>query len=163
MTDQREVVPRPAARVLLCDADGRLLMFRAQFDGRQFWITPGGGLHQGESFEDAAVRELWEETGLQYPGNALHCAWVRSHTYEFRGQLIDQQERYYLLQVEGSTPAIVSDYWEEQERNDLLEHRWWSCDEIEASDEVFAPRRLGSLLRQLLRDGCPAEPFDAGV
>jgi hypothetical protein len=60
-------------------------------------------------------------------------------------------------------PEIIYENWEEEERNDLLGHRWWSAEEIEASDEVFAPRALATLLRDLLREGPPPEPFDAGV
>jgi 8-oxo-dGTP pyrophosphatase MutT (NUDIX family) len=155
-------VARPAARVLLCDNEGRLLLFRARFDGREFWITPGGGLKPDEAYEDAALRELWEETGLVAEAASLACVWIRSHVFEFRGRLIDQQERFYLLRV-GAQPPITYANWEADERNDLVEHRWWTADEIEASSEVFAPRRLGSLLRALLQDAPPPEPIDVGL
>jgi 8-oxo-dGTP pyrophosphatase MutT (NUDIX family) len=148
--------------VLLCNRENRILLFRAQFAGREFWITPGGGLNEGESYLDAARRELWEETGLRLPAATMRRIWTRSHTFEFRGRLIEQQEQYFLLRIDA-TPEITYDHWEEDERNDLLEHRWWSAKEIEASTEVFAPRRLGALLRELLRDGAPAQPFDVGL
>lgn len=32
---------------------------------RDFWTLPGGGVEPGEESSHAAVRELWEETGLQ--------------------------------------------------------------------------------------------------
>jgi 8-oxo-dGTP pyrophosphatase MutT (NUDIX family) len=32
--------------------------------GHRWWVAPGGGLEAGESFEDAARREVEEETGL---------------------------------------------------------------------------------------------------
>ena len=162
MTEETRVVPRPASRVLLCDPEGRILLFRARFAGREFWITPGGGMNAGETPVTVALRELWEETGLRCEPEALACVWTRSHLFEFRGQMIDQQECYYLLRCELG-PAITHANWEEEERNDLLEHRWWSADEIEAPGEVFVPRRLGPLLRELLRDGVPAEPFDVGL
>ena len=162
MAEQDGVISRPAARVLVCDPAGRVLMFKARFEGRQFWITPGGGLNPGETHEEAACRELWEETGLRVDGRALVCVWTRSHVFEFRGGLYDQQERYYLLQVE-EPPQITYDNWEAEERNDLLEHRWWTAEEISASDEVFAPRRLAELLCELLERGPRPEPFDAGI
>jgi hypothetical protein len=40
--------------------------------------------------------------------------------------------------------------------------RWWTLDEIEASEEEFAPTRLAGLLRGLLTDGPPDEPIDVG-
>ena len=58
---------REAARVLLLDEQGRLLLWRVEdpnIDIASLWITVGGGLEPGESFEEAALRELAEETGL---------------------------------------------------------------------------------------------------
>jgi hypothetical protein len=58
---------RPVARVLLLGPGERLLLLLAQDvpGGHQWWVTPGGGLDEGESFEQAARRELLEETGIQ--------------------------------------------------------------------------------------------------
>ena len=53
--------------------------------------------------------------------------------------------------------------WEDLERRFMEGGRWWSLEEIRASDEVFAPRRLGELLPAILTGDYPAEPFDAGV
>ena len=57
---------RPVARVLLLGPDRKLLLLHAEHaaDGHRFWLTPGGGLEPHESFEEAARRELREETGL---------------------------------------------------------------------------------------------------
>jgi len=41
--------------------------------------------------------------------------------------------------------------------------RWWTVEKILASDEVFVPRELGTLLVQLRRDGPPEQPFEVGV
>src|SRR5690606_6461149 len=70
-----EPVTRPSARLLVIDeAEGRLLLLhalappdRAGGDRVPIWFTPGGGVDPGESFEEAACRELWEETGLRGP------------------------------------------------------------------------------------------------
>ena len=162
MSSNVEAIARPAARVLLCDNEGRVLLFRARLAGREFWITPGGGLNQGETYLEAAMRELWEETGLRFADASLQCVWTRSHVFEFRGQLIDQQERFFLLRIEQA-PGITYDHWEDDERNDLIEHRWWTTDEILESTDVFAPRRLGELLQSLLLGDLPVEPVDVGL
>lgn len=51
------------ARVLVVSPDGRVLLVKTWF-GRQRWSLPGGGLAKGETAEHAAVRELYEETGI---------------------------------------------------------------------------------------------------
>jgi len=44
---------------------GELLLVRQTVHGgRTRWVLPGGGLEQGEGLDDAARRELREETGL---------------------------------------------------------------------------------------------------
>lgn len=60
---------RRSARVLLLDGDGRILLFRCYLDSSRpglghCWVTPGGGVNDGETLVEAAVRELREETGL---------------------------------------------------------------------------------------------------
>src|SRR5690242_8514473 len=51
-----------AAGVLICNAAGELLLQRRTDD--QLWGIPGGSMELGESTEDTARREVWEETGL---------------------------------------------------------------------------------------------------
>ena len=53
--------------------------------------------------------------------------------------------------------------WEQLNAEWVTDIRWWTIEEIEASDEVFAPSRLAALVRELLRDGPPPETVDVGV
>jgi 8-oxo-dGTP diphosphatase len=64
------MLQRPSSRLLVLDGDKRLLLFRFEHKkgplaGQIFWATPGGGVDDGETFEDAARRELFEETGMK--------------------------------------------------------------------------------------------------
>jgi 8-oxo-dGTP pyrophosphatase MutT (NUDIX family) len=51
-----------AAGVLICNAAGELLLQRRTDDG--LWGIPGGSMELGESAEETARREVYEETGL---------------------------------------------------------------------------------------------------
>lgn len=57
-----ELLQLPSASVALRDEQGRVLLARhAEGD---VWLLPGGSIEPGETPADAAVREMWEETGL---------------------------------------------------------------------------------------------------
>lgn len=51
------------ARGVILDDHGRLLLIQRS-DNRR-WAIPAGAMELGESMEDCAVREVWEETGLR--------------------------------------------------------------------------------------------------
>ncbi|AEV81419.1 NUDIX hydrolase [Actinoplanes sp. SE50] len=51
------------ARTVVFDEQGRLLLIQRSDNHR--WAIPAGAMELGESMEDCAVRELWEETGLR--------------------------------------------------------------------------------------------------
>lgn len=64
---------RRSSRLILLDTESRVLLFRIEdatvfradeLPAETYWITPGGSLESGEDHAAAALRELWEETGM---------------------------------------------------------------------------------------------------
>ena len=90
---------RPAARVLLIDGKDRLLLIRVRLEAEEVWLTPGGGVREGETFEEEALRELWEETGVGHVDLSL-CVWMRTHIFPWDGQVYKKQERLYVCLVD---------------------------------------------------------------
>lgn len=63
-----------AAGVLFVDGAGNLLLTR-RTDAGHYWAVPGGRIEEGETPEDAARREVAEETGFAYTGELI--LWTR--------------------------------------------------------------------------------------
>lgn len=56
---------RRACAAILDASHTHILMVKHSHNGRTYWTLPGGGLEPGETFEQAAIREAKEETGLE--------------------------------------------------------------------------------------------------
>jgi 8-oxo-dGTP pyrophosphatase MutT (NUDIX family) len=151
---------RPAARVLLIDARDRLLLIRARLEAEEVWLTPGGGVKEGETFEEGALRELWEETGVG-DVDLSPCVWMRTHVFPWDGQVYKQQERYFVCLVDEV--ELTDRYREEAERTVLTDFRWWSLAAVEASTATFVPRDLRLLLPAILAGDYPTEPLALGI
>jgi 8-oxo-dGTP pyrophosphatase MutT (NUDIX family) len=143
---------RRAARVLVVDAAGRVLLLR-EFDprhpDRQWWITVGGGCEAGESSAQGAARELAEETGLLVePAQLAGVVWNDVVEFEFDGVWCRQEQEYFAVRVDSWEVSHAG--WDELERRSLAGHRWWSLAELESTADRFYPAELPELLRGVL-------------
>jgi len=138
---------RPAARILLMDPAGRVLLFRFDAADRPpFWATPGGAVDPGESYEEAARRELIEETGIHAdPGPELFRRVVEFVTLEGVPVLAD--ERYFLIRTEAA--GIDTSRHTELERRGVEHWQWVDRDAIAAPHELIYPEDLAEILSGL--------------
>lgn len=161
---KKEIPPiRPTVRVLMLDDLDRVLLFRGQ-DPHQpttrFWFPPGGGIESDESAEDAARREVREETGLTNFELGPHI-WNRRHVFTFYGTHQDVRETWFFARVPAFT--IDTSGFTDQEKEILQEHRWWTLPELEATTDSLTPRDLAPLLKDLLANGLPMNPVTVEV
>jgi 8-oxo-dGTP pyrophosphatase MutT (NUDIX family) len=135
---------RPAARILLLDDRGRLLLFRFDAGDRPpFWCTPGGAVDPGESYAEAARRELREETGLDFDcGGEVHRRIVEFVSLEDGPVITD--ERYFL--VRGGACTIVTASHTALEQRVMREWRWFEPGELADWHETIFPENLTQML-----------------
>ena len=148
---------RPAARAVVLDPSDRILLVRFEFSDGPLWATPGGGLEGEESLRDGLHRELQEEIGLDAPDDPQHL-WhqevvAEGHATGYDGVIND----YFLVRTDPFTVGGTLTEAELQAEN-VHGHRWWTLEELVASEARFAPRALPSLLQDLLQTGPPTTP-----
>ncbi|MEE4450317.1 NUDIX hydrolase [Novosphingobium resinovorum] len=141
-------VARPAARIILLDPAERVLLFRFDPPDRApFWCTPGGAVDPGESYEDAARRELLEETGfVAEPGPQVAQRIADFITIE--GVPVTADERYFRVRTpEGADPeAIDTGGHTELERSVMRSWRWFDRAALAALEEPYFPEDLAEML-----------------
>jgi len=103
-------------------------MVRQLYKGKEIWTFPGGSIEEGETPHEAAVRKVYEETGLKVETRKLLLRFynnrIKGMYYCFLGKIISGE-----LQL-GHDPELNN---QEQE---LKEIKWIKIDDALDNDEV---------------------------
>jgi 8-oxo-dGTP pyrophosphatase MutT (NUDIX family) len=155
---------REAVRVVVLDADDRILLFRAKHvvypELGCWWELPGGGTEPGESHAETAMRELLEETGIRVrPDQISPANWRRIATFKGRVGRRVQHEVVVTARIDGTAVVDISGQ-HDYELEDYTTSRWWSVADVRASTERFYPGRLPEFIDAHLRGDEIDEPFE---
>jgi 8-oxo-dGTP pyrophosphatase MutT (NUDIX family) len=102
-----------SVRAVIIRDDKILLIHRIKND-EEYYVTPGGGVEEGESIQEALKREIKEETNLDL---GKFEKWYEE-TYE------GVQTLYFICQVEGNEIKIIGEELDKEDKNNHYEPRW---------------------------------------
>jgi 8-oxo-dGTP pyrophosphatase MutT (NUDIX family) len=94
------------AQVVLLQGN-RILLARHARGDQEYWVLPGGAVEPDEDVEAAAVREVWEETGLEI---ALERLLFVDGPREAEGIAIRRPRHTYLGRIVGGELRCVEDW-----------------------------------------------------
>lgn len=146
---------RKSSRLILMDAEYRVWLLRIEDGTKSRWILPGGGVEEGESWEQAACRELWEECAINDTEIGPLVA-SRVHEHIHNGTPYIANERYFLVRMTQQQPGIANMF--DYELADYTRQGWFSAEDIRVSEEPVYPIGLVDLLDEIRVSGVPTEP-----
>ncbi|MEO6886289.1 MAG: NUDIX domain-containing protein [Jatrophihabitantaceae bacterium] len=142
---------RIGGRALLIDPEGRVLLIHERVEVGTHWLTPGGGLEPDELPWQAAVREVFEETGIviHLGANSPEVLTTR-RLWSWRHLHFDQTDHFFMARVPVGV-NVVPQALTEVESLTVLGHDWWTAEQLRTTGEQVVPDGLADLLDELGR------------
>ncbi|GAB4004443.1 NUDIX hydrolase [Nocardioides ultimimeridianus] len=144
-----EPIHRTAARLLPVSPQGRVLLLEAQDPARPgdlHWISVGGAVDPGESHEEAALRELVEETGIVADlASVVGPLGTGTHPFSWNGTDYVSHSTFFALPLEEDV-TVRFDGLDAGEVGNIFRAAWWTPDDL-AADGSAASDDMPDMMR----------------
>lgn len=133
---------RPCVGVMLMNREGEIFVGQRRDRDQEAWQMPQGGIDPGEDPQEAALRELWEETGVTRDKVELVARSKQALPYDlphelvpniWKGRYRGQKQTWFLLRFLGEDEDVNI----ETEHPEFSEWRWLPADELVRSIVPF--------------------------
>jgi 8-oxo-dGTP pyrophosphatase MutT (NUDIX family) len=122
---------------------GEVLLLRSRdpaFPDDWHWGSIGGAVAEGESVEEAALRELREETGIVVSPYALSPpVHVGTHDFSWDGTDYTSHSTFFAIALDRDVEVVLEGL-EEAEVGNVAEAAWWFPDDLAAAGTAVSPQ-----------------------
>lgn len=151
LNDQNELL-------LMCADDPKTTSADNKYHGR-FWFCTGGQINPGESLQNAALREIFEETGITKEEVELGpVVWFGEFDMVLNGVLTHLKQTFIVAKTKQKNAFLNDpDQWEKKFVENMA---WFSIEKIKSSEETIFPVLLPEYLPDILSEKYPDQPFE---
>ncbi len=144
--------------LLMCADDPTTTSKDGKYHGR-FWFPIGGKIEEGESVQEAALREIFEETGITKDKIELGpIVWFGEFDLVLSRKLQHLKEQFIVGKTKQK--SISLDNLTDEERVVVKHVAWFSLDKIKHSTDVIFPVVLLDYLPDILAGRYPDQPIE---
>jgi 8-oxo-dGTP pyrophosphatase MutT (NUDIX family) len=144
--------------LLMCVDDPSTTNPQGKYHGR-FWFPIGGAIESGETIEQAALREIFEETGIAKEHIELGpIVWFGEFNLILSGIPTHLKEKFIVAETKQFNISL--DHLTPDERAVVKHVEWFSLEQIKQSTEVIFPVVLPRYLPDILAGKYPAQPIE---
>lgn len=110
--------------------DGKILLVKHKLNGRLFYCLPGGGVEKNETYEEAALRELKEES-------LVDGIIIRKLSIQFKPDNRGEVHTFLVEVTKDCVPGVGSDPELLEEEQSIIGVEWLSYEELGEADRAY--------------------------